>query len=79
MNIFLIGTLLLTLSGFIANLFKREQIFVKHHTDRYLMQCFYNLQEKYDRGQKDFDRETYEKLLKFICEQEKGATNASIY
>jgi uncharacterized protein (TIGR02328 family) len=44
--------------------------FPNHHTDRYLKQCFYNLQEKYDRGQKDFDRKNYEKLLTFICEEE---------
>ena len=50
----------------------REQVnpFPQHHTDRYLKQCFYNLQEKYDRCQRDFDRETYEKLLTFICEEE---------
>ncbi len=34
-----------------------------HHNDRYLLQNFYNLQEKYDRGQKDFDYTTYKKLL----------------
>lgn len=50
----------------------RKQVnpFPQHHTDRYLKQCFYNMQEKYDRGQKDFDRKTYEKLLTFICEEE---------
>lgn len=42
--------------------------FPNHHTDRYLLQCFYNLQEKYDRGQKDFDKETYEKMEKLIKE-----------
>lgn len=36
------------------------------HNDRYLIQCFYNLQEKYDRGQKDFTREQYENLEDFI-------------
>ena len=36
------------------------------HNDRYLIQCFYNLQEKYDRGQKDFGREQYENLENFI-------------
>ena len=36
--------------------------FDKHHNDRYLLQCFYNLQEKFDRGQKDFDIETFCKL-----------------
>lgn len=36
------------------------------HDDRYLLQCFYNLQEKYDRGQLDFTKEIYEKLEKFV-------------
>ena len=58
----------------IEDLIELEEVFEKHHNDRYLMQCFYNLQEKYDRGQKDFLRELYEKLLQFICEQEKGET-----
>lgn len=43
-----------------------KPLFKNHHTDRYLLQCFYNLQEKYDRGQKDFDRETYLKLEQFV-------------
>ena len=38
--------------------------FPEHHTDRYLLQCFYNLQEKYDRGQKDFSEEKYKEMLK---------------
>ena len=42
--------------------------FKKHHDNKYLVQCFYNLQEKYDRGQKDFDRETYLKLENFVRE-----------
>ena len=36
------------------------------HNDRYLLQCFFNLQEKYDRGQKDFSKEEYERLKNFI-------------
>lgn len=36
------------------------------HNDRYLLQCFYNLQEKYDRGQKDFTTEIYVKLANFV-------------
>ena len=43
--------------------------FSQHHTDRYLKQCFYNLQEKYDRGQKDFSKEQYKKLEEFIYGQ----------
>lgn len=40
--------------------------FNKHHNDRYLLQCFYNLQEKYDRGQKDFTDEIYQALSDFV-------------
>lgn len=29
---------------------KAEDVFDKWHNDRYLMQCYYNLQEKYDCG-----------------------------
>lgn len=42
--------------------------FKKHHDNKYLVQCFYNLQEKYDRNQRDFDRETYLKLENFVRE-----------
>lgn len=38
-----------------TKIFSKDYIpFKKHHTDRYLIQCYYNLQEKFDRGQKDF-------------------------
>lgn len=40
--------------------------FPEHHNDRYLRQCFYNLQEKYDRGQKDFSEQQYDKLWEFF-------------
>ena len=49
--------------------------FKNHHTDRYLLKCFYNLQEKYDRGQKDFDYNTYWKLERFINSQLGGSKN----
>ena len=45
--------------------------FEDHHNDRYLKQCFYNLQEKYDRGQKDFSKELYKNLENFINSSEK--------
>ena len=47
-----------------------DKPFKNHHNDRYLLQCFYNLQEKYERGQKDFDVWNYRKLEKFIREKE---------
>ena len=40
--------------------------FKNHHNYRYLLQCFYNLQEKYDRGQNDFSEEIYCKLEGFV-------------
>lgn len=46
--------------------------FKNHHTARYLLQCFYNLQEKYDRGQKDFTKEIYERLDNFLMQESLG-------
>ena len=40
--------------------------FVNHHNNRYLLQCFYNLQEKFDRKQRDFDNETFRNLVIFV-------------
>lgn len=40
--------------------------FANHHDHQYLVQCFYNLQEKYIRGQKDFDYHTYVELSNFV-------------
>ena len=51
--------------GFKLEMKKGETPFVRHHNERYLIQCFYNLQEKYDRGQKDFSKEQYD-LLKEV-------------
>ena len=43
--------------------------FKNHHTNGYLKQCFYNLQEKYDRGQKDFTKEMMVRLENFVKEE----------
>ena len=43
-----------------------DRPYENHHTMQYLIQCFYNLQEKYVRGQKDFDYDTYKKLELFV-------------
>ena len=40
--------------------------FKEYHNVQYLMQCFFNLQEKYIRGQKDFSEEQYNKLMDFV-------------
>ena len=34
----------------------------EEHNFSYLQQCYYNLQEKYERGQKDFDNKKYFRL-----------------
>ena len=41
--------------------------FERHHDKGYLNQCFYNLQEKYFRGQKDFSKEIYQKLFWYVA------------
>lgn len=43
-----------------------KPVFVNHHNYRYLKQCYFNLQEKFDRHQKDFSVEQYDKLYEFI-------------
>ena len=37
----------------------------KEHNDEYLIICYYNLKEKYIRGQKDFTKEIWENLEEF--------------
>lgn len=37
----------------------------KEHNDDYLTMCYYNLKEKYIRGQKDFTKEIWDKLDRF--------------
>ena len=37
----------------------------RHHNNEYLTICYYNLKEKYLRGQKDFTTEAWEKLDTF--------------
>jgi len=40
--------------------------FLNHQDDEYLRICFYNLKEKYLRGQKDFSNAQYAKMLSVI-------------
>ena len=37
----------------------------KEHNDEYLIICFFNLREKYIRGQKDFTKEIWDKLNEY--------------
>ncbi|QUG43101.1 neutral trehalase [Psychrobacillus sp. INOP01] len=41
--------------------------FVHQHNEEYLEICYFNLKEKFMRGQKDFDAERYEALRKIYC------------
>lgn len=43
------------------------------HNYEYLVICYYNLKEKFLRGQKDFDTNTFERLRKFIKEEKQHA------
>ena len=48
---------------------KNVNPFPDHHNFRYLEQCYFNLEEKYDRGQKDFDPITFRKLRDFYLKE----------
>lgn len=39
------------------------------HDENYLMICYWNLREKYMRGQKDFDKSTFDKLHLFCFDR----------
>ena len=51
--------------------FKTKELHFKEHDKDYLTICYYNLMEKYLRGQKDFSAEIWEKLEKFYKEKTK--------
>ena len=44
----------------------------KEHNKEYLTICYYNLKEKYIRGQKDFTKDVWEKLDNFYQNEIKG-------
>lgn len=54
--------------GYIEDI-RIQPVYKKYHDNSYLRQCFYNLQEKYYRGQKDFSKDRYS-VLKAFCEKE---------
>lgn len=43
--------------------------FKHHHNNEYLQICFYNLKEKFIRGQKDYGEEIYNHLYKYVNEK----------
>ena len=44
-------------------------IFDEEHNDFYLLVCYYNLAEKFARGQKDYTPELFKKLQDFMKER----------
>ncbi len=40
----------------------------KEHNIYYLLQCYFNLEEKFQRGQKDFSKKEFDKLFNFVDE-----------
>lgn len=42
------------------------------HKEEYMLQCFFNLEEKYQRGQKDFDWHTFDNLYEFVNKELDG-------
>lgn len=51
------------------DVYKKVNPFPYHHNFRYLEQCYYNLEEKYDRKQKDFNRIIFGKLREFYLKE----------
>ena len=49
-----------------ANCTNLRDLHYKEHDDDYLVMNFYNLKEKYVRGQKDFDENAYDKLIEYM-------------
>lgn len=49
--------------------------FTYHQDNEYLFTCYWNLREKYIRGQKDFDEEVWDKLHNFVNKEFSGLLN----
>ncbi|MBD8034722.1 MULTISPECIES: pyrimidine dimer DNA glycosylase/endonuclease V [Solibacillus] len=47
--------------------------FKDHHNDEYLTICYYNLYEKYIRGQKDFSKEQFDALQLYFYSQKRDS------
>lgn len=46
--------------------------FYKHQDNRYLVECYFNLEEKQRRGQKDYDIKTFLELYTFVNNETNG-------
>lgn len=47
------------------------QPFHTHHNDEYLDICYYNLKEKFIRGQKDYEPQQFEALERYVQQRKK--------
>lgn len=57
--------------GFLKSSYSGEDVHFREHSDLYLTICYYNLCEKYLRGQADFTDEIFEKLQEFYASEVK--------
>lgn len=48
-----------------------EKPFADHHNDDYLDICYYNLKEKFIRGQKDYEPHQFETLAQYVQQHKK--------
>lgn len=51
---------------------KKLICFNRHHNNEYLTICYWNLREKYLRGQKDFSADLWQKIEEFYKKEIKG-------
>jgi len=49
-----------------------DKLFEHEHNDEYLEICYFNLKEKYMRGQKDFDKKQFDALHAYYKKRVKG-------
>ena len=61
----------------IKNKIPNKDLIFKEHDKEYFSICFWNLKEKYIRGQKDFDKNLYESLCNFYIVQSVEPYNSS--
>lgn len=57
---------------------KHVKPFKNHHDNEYLQICYYNLKEKFIRGQKDFEVNMYNNLCRYVNNIFKNSINGSI-
>ena len=55
-----------------------DGLFPKEHTNLYLLQCYFTLQEKYNRGAEDLTDEIMNKIKEFVANRFKNVTLESV-